>query len=69
MGGCCSGATVALSELYNAVLSDYLTSALGWGWEPMVRRHSAAPKYEVAGVSAVKRPSFSAVPIRGAALG
>src|SRR5450759_4782366 len=52
-------ATVAVSELYNAVLSDYLTSALGWGWEPMVRRHSAAPKYEVAGVSAQLQLEFS----------
>ena len=42
--------TVALSELYNGVLSDYLTAALGWGWEPVARRHSTVPKYEVAGV-------------------
>ena len=52
-------ATVALSELYNAVLSDYLTSALGWGWEPMTRSHSAVPKYEVAGVSAALQADFS----------
>ena len=52
-------ATVALSEMYNAVLSDYLTCALGWGWEPMARRHSVAPKYEVAGVSAQLQSEFS----------
>lgn len=52
-------ATVALSEMYNAVLSDYLTSALGWGWEPMTRTHSDVPKYEVAGVSAALRAEFS----------
>jgi len=79
--------TVGLSEMYNGVLSDYLTESLGWGWEGCARRHSDVPKYEVAGVSErlreefssrsthieaakeVKRPSFSAVPIRGAALG
>jgi conjugative relaxase-like TrwC/TraI family protein len=52
-------ATVALSTLYNAVLSDYLTGALGWGWEPMARRHSAVPKYEVAGVDAQLQAEFS----------
>ena len=51
--------TVALSELYNGVLSDYLTQALGWGWEPVARRHSTVPKYEVAGVPATLREEFS----------
>ena len=51
--------TVALSELYNGVLSDYLTAALGWGWEPVARRHSTVPKYEVAGVPAMLREEFS----------
>ena len=51
--------TVALSELYNGVLSDYLTAALGWGWEPVARRHSTVPKYEVAGVPAMLRDEFS----------
>ena len=51
--------TVALSELYNGVLSDYLTAALGWGWEPAARRHSTVPKYEVAGVPAALREKFS----------
>ena len=51
--------TVALSELYNGVLSDYLTAALGWGWEPAARRHSTVPKYEVAGVPATLREEFS----------
>ena len=51
--------TVALSELYNGVLTDYLTGALGWGWEPVARRHSTVPKYEVAGVPATLREEFS----------
>ena len=51
--------TVALSELYNGVLSDCLTTALGWGWEPVARRHSTVPKYEVAGVQAMLREEFS----------
>jgi len=51
--------TVGLSEMYNGVLSDYLTAALGWGWEACGRRHSDVPKYEVAGVSERLREEFS----------
>jgi conjugative relaxase-like TrwC/TraI family protein len=51
--------TVGLSEMYNGVLSDYLTEALGWGWEACARRHSDVPKYEVAGVSERLREEFS----------
>ncbi|HET8614423.1 MAG TPA: MobF family relaxase, partial [Actinomycetales bacterium] len=51
--------TVALSEMYNAVLSDHLTAALGWRWEPICRRHSPVPKYEVAGVSEALQKEFS----------
>jgi conjugative relaxase-like TrwC/TraI family protein len=51
--------TVGLSEMYNGVLSDYLTQALGWGWEACARRHSDVPKYEVAGVSERLREEFS----------
>jgi conjugative relaxase-like TrwC/TraI family protein len=51
--------TVGLSEMYNGVLSDYLTQALGWGWEGCGRRHSDVPKYEVAGVSERLRDEFS----------
>ena len=43
-------ATVGLSEMYNGVLSDFLTQALGWGWESTKRQHSQVPKYEVAGI-------------------
>ena len=50
---------VGLSEMYNGVLSDYLTQALGWGWEGCARRHSDVPKYEVAGVSERLREVFS----------
>ncbi len=52
-------ATVGLSEMYNGVLSDYLTRALGWGWEATGRRHSSVPKYEVAGVPQRLREEFS----------
>lgn len=52
-------ATVGLSEMYQGVLSDYLTRALGWGWEATGRAHSAVPKYEVAGVSERLRDEFS----------
>jgi len=51
--------TVGLSEMYNGVLSDYLTQALGWGWEACGRRHSEVPKYEVAGVAERLREEFS----------
>jgi hypothetical protein len=51
--------TVGLSEMYNGVLSDYLTEALGWGWEAFGRRHSDVPKYEVAGVPQRLREEFS----------
>ncbi|MHB1472593.1 MAG: relaxase domain-containing protein [Dermatophilaceae bacterium] len=51
--------TVGLSEMYNGVLSDYLTQALGWGWEACRRRHSDVHKYEVAGVSERVREEFS----------
>jgi len=45
--------------MYNGVLSDYLTQALGWGWEGCGRRHSDVTKYEVAGVSERLREEFS----------
>jgi hypothetical protein len=31
--GACSAPRVGLSEVYNGVLSDVLTQALGWGWK------------------------------------
>ena len=52
-------ATVALSEMYNGVLSDYLTEALGYGWEPQGRKHSATPKWEIAGVPERLQAEFS----------
>jgi conjugative relaxase-like TrwC/TraI family protein len=52
-------ATVALSELYNGVLSDNLTQALGFRWEPLTRRHSTVPKWEIAGVSQALQAEFS----------
>jgi len=52
-------ATVGLSEMYNGVLSDFLTQALGWGWESSRRLHSHVPKYEVAGVPQELQTAFS----------
>jgi conjugative relaxase-like TrwC/TraI family protein len=52
-------ATVGLSEMYNGVLSDFLTQALGWGWESTRRLHSQVPKYEVAGVPEELQKAFS----------
>jgi conjugative relaxase-like TrwC/TraI family protein len=52
-------ATVGLSEMYNGVLSDFLTQALGWGWESTRRLHSQVPKYEVAGVPEELQKVFS----------
>ena len=51
--------TVAMSELYQGVLSDCLTEALGWAWEPRERAHSPVPKWEVAGVSQALMDEFS----------
>ena len=34
--------TVGLSEMYNGVLSDYLTEALGWGWDCLLYTSDAA---------------------------
>ena len=52
-------ATVGLSEMYNGVLSDFLTQELGWGWESTSRLHSHVPKYEVAGVPQDLQQEFS----------
>jgi conjugative relaxase-like TrwC/TraI family protein len=52
-------ATVGLSEMYNGVLSDFLTQGLGWGWESTTRLHSQVPKYEVAGVPQELQRAFS----------
>jgi conjugative relaxase-like TrwC/TraI family protein len=52
-------ATVGLSEMHEAVVSDYLTEALGWGWDTSKRLHSEVPKYEVAGISAQLQREFS----------
>jgi conjugative relaxase-like TrwC/TraI family protein len=50
---------VTLSALYNGVLSDYLTDALGVGWEPTSRGAKARPQYEIVGVPAALREEFS----------
>jgi conjugative relaxase-like TrwC/TraI family protein len=52
-------ATTTLSELYQGVLSDLLTQALGYGFEPRRRRHSERPRYEIAGVGEDLMAHFS----------
>ncbi|NNN22443.1 MAG: relaxase domain-containing protein [Acidimicrobiales bacterium] len=52
-------ATTTLSELHQGVLSDYLTEALGVGWESRKRRHSPRPRYEILGVSEALMDEFS----------
>jgi conjugative relaxase-like TrwC/TraI family protein len=50
---------VAMSELYNGVLSDHLTAGLGVGWQPTTRRLSLMPKFEIIGVPGALREEFS----------
>jgi conjugative relaxase-like TrwC/TraI family protein len=52
-------AVVALSEMHQGVLADYLTQALGLGWEARARRHSARPRWEIAGVPEALLREFS----------
>ncbi len=52
-------ATTTLSELHHGVLSDLLTSALGFGWEACGRRHSVKPRYEITGVTESLMAEFS----------
>jgi conjugative relaxase-like TrwC/TraI family protein len=49
----------ALSAMHQGVLSDYLTAALGVGWEGRTRRHSAQPRWEIAGVPETLLREFS----------
>ncbi|MFI5035580.1 MAG: MobF family relaxase [Acidimicrobiales bacterium] len=51
--------TVMLSEMHQGVLSDLLTTELGWDWQAHTRRSSTAPKWEVAGVSKRLMDEFS----------
>ena len=52
-------ATTTLSELHQGVLADLLAGALGVGWEARARRHSARPRYELAGVPEALMAEFS----------
>jgi len=45
--------------MYNGVLSDFLTQALGWGWKSTRRPHSQVPKCEVASVPEELQKGFS----------
>lgn len=50
---------IALSEMHQGVLSDYLTRALGVGWEARGRRISARPRWEIRGVPETLLAEFS----------
>jgi conjugative relaxase-like TrwC/TraI family protein len=50
---------VALSELHQGVLSDLLTTSLGWGWDGRSRRHSERQRFEVTGVPEALLAEFS----------
>lgn len=52
-------AVVALSEHYNAVLADRLTSTLGVGWEARDRGRDRNPAWELTGVSEQLIEEFS----------
>jgi len=50
---------VALSELHEGVVEDLLAARLGLSFEARARRHSAVPRYELAGVSDELLAEFS----------
>lgn len=50
---------VMLSEMHQGVVQDLLADRLGWGFDARQRRHSAVPKWEVAGVSDALQSDFS----------
>lgn len=52
-------ATVTLSALYNGALSDYLTGALGVGWELTERGAGKRVQWEITGVPSALREEFS----------
>lgn len=52
-------ATVALSETYNAYLSDHTTRLLGVSWEPVDRGPDRRAGWEIAGVSTLLLDEFS----------
>ena len=52
-------AVTTLSELYDGVLADLLTEALGFGWEERERRHSTRARFEVTGVPEALMAEFS----------
>jgi conjugative relaxase-like TrwC/TraI family protein len=52
-------ATVALSETYNAYLSDHTARMLGVGWQPVDRGADRRTGWEIAGVSTLLLDEFS----------
>ena len=52
-------AAVGMSELYNGLLADRLTAALGWNWIAVSRAHSTHVKWEVDGVPETLTHAFS----------
>ena len=45
--------------MHQGVLSDYLTQALGVGWDARARRHSERPRWEIRGVPVALLAEFS----------
>jgi conjugative relaxase-like TrwC/TraI family protein len=50
---------IMLGEMHQGVLSDYLTEALGVGWDARRRRHTDTPRWEIAGVPETLMAEFS----------
>jgi conjugative relaxase-like TrwC/TraI family protein len=50
---------VALSEMHEGVVQDVLSDRLGYAWEERVRKHSAVPRWEIAGVPQALIDEFS----------
>jgi len=50
---------IMLGEMHQGVLSDFLTGALGVGWDARRRRHTDTPRWEIAGVPEALMREFS----------
>ena len=50
---------IMLGEMHQGVLSDFLTDALGVGWDARRRRHTDTPRWEIAGVPEALMREFS----------
>ena len=55
----CSAPRVGPSEVYNSVLSDVLTEALGWGWKSIRRLHFRSRSTKLSAFSEGLQKAFS----------